>query len=476
MLWVRCNRCQGRRFRCSLLQPSVLGNTRSTEAQRLDDAGLFPILGKPGEEYWRVLRGNYGYAEQRPECLGLMLYGDEADALGASFMTLNWSSEHSTCPANPSMSRFLITLFEKERYAMSANGNNLTLQAVLREIVFSLNVWGAQKIGGFFAAVAYIKGDWKFLRQALNLKRHYNANRVCFKCLASKDLSFPYTDVSSAAAWRATCDTEDPWRQDEAPALTDLRNFSLHMVGIDILHTWHLGLARDVVASVLVLLLRRPAFFAARTIKDRIAEASKLAKDYARDVAHRALPRQWCFTRARLNLKTGSYVEFHGKGWQAGILLKWLESLFRERGAPTDDLYAVVALGNNFMPLLMVAREQGPFLTNEQAHQVMVLGQKWLEVYLRLHVKCKLLESCPYRLFNPRPKMHMMQHLLESCKGRRNPAIAMTFMDEDWLKRILRVTKKTHRATAAENTLLRWTAGLQETLQAALPGRSASSN
>ena len=441
---------------------------RSCKAQKLADEDLFAALGCPGEGYWATMRDNYGSKEHGRDCLALMLYGDEADALGTSFMVLNWSSEHSIWPENPSASRFVITLFEKERYAMSPSGKNLTLQAVLEKVVASFNVWSKQPVQGCYGAVTTLKGDRKFITQALSLRRHYNSNAICFRCLATKDTTCPYTDISESAAWRATFDAELPWDPEEPPAVKDLYNFSLAAVGIDVLHTWHLGLARDVIASVLVILLRQKDFFASTNMKNRLLEASRLAKEYARNVAGRAFPRRWLFTRARLHLHSQKYAEFHGKGWQAAVLLKWIEQLFRERGAPSDDLFAAVALGNNFIPMMTLAREQGSFFTVEQATQIQTLGQAWLEVYLRLHVQHKLLGGCVFRLFNPRPKLHMFQHLLLGCHGLKNPAAAMTWMDEDWLKRILRLTKAVHKRTAAVNTLLRWCAGIKPHLEAAL--------
>ena len=79
-----------------------------------------------------------------------------------------------------------------------------------------------------------------------------------------------------------------------------------------------------------------------------------------------------------------------------------------------------------------------------------------------------------YRLFNPRPKMHMFHELLLSCHGLRNPCIAATWMGEDWLKRILTLTKKVHKNTAALDTALRWLAGLRATLEEGLGRRPCS--
>ena len=355
---------------------------------------------------------------------------------------------------------------------MSATNCNVTLQAFLKLVVQSFNTWSSQKIGGYYGVVSTIKGDWKWLRQSLNLTRHYNTDCVCFKCMASKSLRHPYTDLSGTASWRGTYGLQPPWSESEPPELLHLHNFNVNMVGVDILHTFHLGLARDVIASLMVILLRLPNFFEGRTIQERLQNASRQAKDFACNVARRAFPRKWAFTKARLNLgKRNNYAEFHGKAWMAGILLQWLNACFASKGAPSDDLYAVVALPNNFIPLLFRAREQSLHLTIEQANQIVVLGEAWLQVYLRLHVHYKMVGMYTYRLFNPRPKLHMFHELLLSCHGLRNPCIAMTWMDEDWLKRILTLTKKVHKNTAALNTALRWLAGLKQTLEEGLGRR-----
>ena len=300
-------------------------------------------------------------------------------------------------------------------------------------------------------------------------KGNYSTNNICFRCMASKNLDHPYTDVSAGATWRATLDSAEPW--DERPTLADAPGFTMALVSIDLMHTFHLGLARNVIASIIVVLLRTPGYWPGRTMQDRLLNASRLAKSYASSIAHRAFPRKWMFTRARLGLKSKTYAEFHGKAWMAAVLLQWLEARFAEVPPPSDDMFAVVSLANNIMPMMISAREQGSHLTHEQAQQIQVLGAAWLQAYLRLHVFYKMAGRCPYKLFNPRPKLHMFQHLLESCAGLRNPAVAMTFMDEDWLKRVLLLTKKVHKRTAAVSTLLRWLAGLQPQLERALAAR-----
>lgn len=92
-----------------------------------------------------------------------------------------------------------------------------------------------------------LRGDWKFLRQIGNLCRHYGCEHICFHCLASKGHHIPeyiFSDFSDDASWRSTVfDCEEPW--DSAPALSFLRFWKTRKIGLDALHIWHLGVARD---------------------------------------------------------------------------------------------------------------------------------------------------------------------------------------------------------------------------------------
>ena len=64
----------------------------------------------------------------------------------------------------------------------------------------------------------------------------------------------PFTDLSEGALWRTSANDESVWF--EAPALAELHGFSMDLVSLDVLHVYHLGVARDIVASTLVLLLK----------------------------------------------------------------------------------------------------------------------------------------------------------------------------------------------------------------------------
>ena len=73
------------------------------------------------------------------------------------------------------------------------------------------------------------------------------AESICYHCLATKgthNLDGSYSDLSAGAIWQGTVlNCNHPWRVE--PALASLQWFSIKKVSMDLLHIWHLGVARD---------------------------------------------------------------------------------------------------------------------------------------------------------------------------------------------------------------------------------------
>lgn len=151
---------------------------------------------------------------------------------------------------------------------VAQDGVNLTIQCLMSYIVESL-----QKLSCFGIRVANdtkrvdpetldgltyhfhimsIRGDWKFLKQILNLSRYATAEYICPFCMASKglkDIPNNYTDLSDDAPWRSTHFTCSlPW--DVEPQICRLQDWDIRKVGMDMLHIWNLGCARDLILGV----------------------------------------------------------------------------------------------------------------------------------------------------------------------------------------------------------------------------------
>ena len=215
-------------------------------------------LGSADQQYWDIMAEKFG-VEKPPatDAIGLQLWGDEGQIFeNEHMMAFQWSSEQSPWWQDAKRSRFLICLVPVSKYVIR-NKVNLTLQAVVKELVRSLNWWRENPIEALCAQVTNVKGDWKYIGQLLNLRRKPDSNSVCFLCEGTKNLDVPITDLSPEAAWRRLVPTP-PWHRE--PEILQLKQFNMALVGLDIMHIFYLGCGRDLVASVLVILLRMGKF------------------------------------------------------------------------------------------------------------------------------------------------------------------------------------------------------------------------
>ena len=196
---------------------------------------------------------NFSVLKPEGDSIPIALFGDEVQVFdGLQYMAINWSSEVSPVHTNARISRFLVVLLPTTGYHM--NGKiNVTLQ------VRSCNKLFSEGVCGLKATVSNLRGDWKYLCQLLNAKRMPGTNRICFKCTATKNMEAPMTDLSTHALWRVTeLDESEIWH--EPPTVCSLIGFSTRLICPDVLHTYHLGIGRDVCSSILVLLLKRGVF------------------------------------------------------------------------------------------------------------------------------------------------------------------------------------------------------------------------
>ena len=234
---------------------------RGAQADVLLAHGHREVFGHVDDCYWQTLQ-QYGHEKPGPcgaDAIGLAIYGDECQVWeGVQLLSLCWMSEASPYLTEPPKSRFLIACVPATAYVIDRDGCNLTLQTLLQCVVQSLNHWFTSGVRGLYAATVLCKGDWKYLKEAFNLRKHYGCkDKICFRCEASKSLEAPMTDVSDGALWRFQVPSP-PWYR--PPALLNLHNFSLMSLGLDMLHCWHLGVGRDLLSSVYVILLRSNLF------------------------------------------------------------------------------------------------------------------------------------------------------------------------------------------------------------------------
>ena len=154
----------------------------------------------PLASYWERLLRDYpehpllSKKDEWKAAIPFQLYGDEAVAMRESWMLASWSLELSKNRSNSLQSRMLLYSFPSSWYAISEDGINLSLQTLNTAIVHRFNRMGAEGIAvsqldeqRYFYVVT-LTGDWKYLKQSLNLVRHYNAEEVLQACLSTFEL------------------------------------------------------------------------------------------------------------------------------------------------------------------------------------------------------------------------------------------------------------------------------------------------
>ena len=444
------------------------------------------LLGNATAEYWEILSSHFGI--RRPEgeisdCIPVSLFGDEVEVFDSlQYMCINWSSEVALHHTNAKLTKFLCVMIPTTAYCFEGKVN-ITLQHCLQILVASLNRMYTDGAHGLKMAVASVKGDWKFMCQAINSKHGPSSNHICFRCMATKDLTTPMTDLSAGAAWRQMhIEEEDMWHR--SPALKELSCFSTKLMCPDLLHTYHLGCGRDIVASIFVILLKRGYFpgpnapmlqvcvlhvsgifcvlsncvsaICLLQVKARMLRASAEVKAWANANCKLRLPSRWRFTKTRLGLKQNKFVHYHGKGFHVSVLLSFLNAFLEDKPLETE-LKMLVWSGDTLMSFLHNQRKDGLLLTEHGARQVLVLGEYHMNQLLLANRKFRAWPT--YKLFNVRPKFHSMSHILEFSQSRRNPVAQSCWMEEDWIRTVANLAKKTHQRKTQLSTLQRYAAG-----------------
>lgn len=184
--------------------------------------------------------------------------------------------------------------------------------------------------------------------------------------------------------------------------------------------------------------------------------ASAEIKLWAKQNSKYRFPRRWHLNKRRLCLKSQSYVHYTGKGWHVFVLMGFLTH-YTERLNLDNDLKMLVWTGHRLMSFLHTKRQESLLLTQESIEQVEVLGNYHLHMFLQCHLRYRNFPT--YKLFNVRPKFHMMVHVLEYAQTSRNPISAACWMEEDWVRSVANLAKRTHSKATQLTTLMRYAAG-----------------
>lgn len=149
--------------------------------------------------------------------------------------------------------------------------------------------------------------------------------------------------------------------------------------------------------------------------------------------------------------------------------MSWLAEEVQSRDCGNVDLSTLIWSANLWISMLFRA---GMFLSEAEDEQRKVVGLLCIRTLVKL--AREELEA-GRRLWRLRPKMHLVHHMCIDCRpSRLNPHHLSCWMDEDFIKRAMKVVKAVHKRTATSSSLERYLLGLPQRFKAFEGGQQSN--
>ena len=309
--------------------------------------------------------------------------------------------------------------------------------------------------------------DWKFLKEAFMLPRHYGKPHCCHRCLATKKLgpNFAY-DPRPDAGWRSTMTSTEEFLQ-LAPAspLTQLPGFHIQLMKADIMHLLHLGICMHMVACTLIELCASNTFSEVprrSSLNRKLHAAWVRFRDWcsARGIAHSQVE----FTKARCGVKTGQspcMLSYAAKAHNMRVVSAWLSDecqnspdMQTRRGRLRAS--CCFAFANFSFELDTSARH----LDDHPLHlqRIVQNGYDFIYAYLELNRQAARRRLKRYAVT---PKMHAFMHCLDDMQALQYSARYHTcYREEDFVGRASAIATSCSARNVGLRCLQRWWMGI----------------
>ncbi|CAE7323649.1 L96, partial [Symbiodinium microadriaticum] len=150
---------------------------------------------------------------------------------------------------------------------------------------------------------------------------------------------------------------------------------------IDYMHTFHLGVARDLVGTALKIIATGKYWFSGNNINARLKQIVAAVKVFAKQTKQQISIKKL----SKNSLGWSECPEFKGSAADSAVFLAWLATFLVERPplAPYDGLAAVVWVANHICEFLYGS---GCYLSDEAWEQVRVLAKVFFDGYTQLAI------------------------------------------------------------------------------------------
>lgn len=313
-------------------------------------------------------------------------------------------------------------------------------------------------------AILGMTGDAPFLREVGNFNRSFsNVQKsarsrarlpgVCWLCEAGKTDGPPFEDPRiTMAAWTRTCGLNNPAPWVEPGALlqyvpvTDNDIASFYKP--DLFHVYHAGIGKDFTGSALIYVAK--SIFRRSRLQLSIDDMNAELKQYLRTSGEKMN-----FANFTLELlgygSSRTYPKGHwSKNMDTATVSKFIEHVCCKHvfDFPDDRCIGLIidACGaiHQFMRVVFSAAY---FLTEEESWQLISSGHAFLSCYTGLAQETFNSGLC---LFGLKPVLHLFAHIVHSAlqqfkrnsSGVVNPISEATFMSEDLVGRVSRLSRR----------------------------------
>ncbi len=452
-----------------------------TEAERMDFMGELQRTGREvpegarGRVHRQWLRDHPVLASTPPAlCVPIGMHGDGGEMhSGEKVMVLSWGG---IC--NPGATLDTRILFTVIKESVAEAEAHATLFAAFEVISWSMNAlaagvhpsvdhagkpfgpthWprmaalaGSQLTScGLKGAWMELRGDWQFLRAALNLQHHYNATQVCHLCAAtSRGLGYFGDHFGQDSPMRQTLVTPRTWSSGTPKSpLCQIMGFNIWRCSFDAMHTLELGLLQRVIPAALREMMgmtRAAGIFGDGTTAARCAAATRAYHQWARDAKVSSSARIKAITRGWVQGQQPHLSQSHAKAAALRAMLPWLVQLCEDQAAASPQR---AVLMRELLSMDIVWRQAPRFMQNSQATAAAAHCERALAALA-------VLAQQPGSAWRLTPKAHALTHLAYDS-GLGNPRAAHCYQDEDFVGRVKRIYVRCHGRSAPLRAVQRY--------------------
>ena len=288
-----------------------------------------------------LLHGDEGQGRRRQAVLALSFYSILGRGSKAALereknegVKKHWLKQKTNFLGHTYTTRFLSGILPKALYSEKDATFHSLLEAIYEEANFMSRV-GVKDHGQNVYRMVLLRtvGDSPFLHKSGGLQRTYAnvvkrpnqvAGGICHLCQAGED-QFPFEEIATRRpAWASTRLTQSPFKaQPPAACVPHTEGALARHFAYDLFHTWHLGMAKNFLGSVLALLSNLEA----GNIDERFHQLTLKYRRWCRETSHASVVTkitkdtiQWPSTK---DYPTGGWF----KADLSTTLMEWFESL-----------------------------------------------------------------------------------------------------------------------------------------------------